>query len=327
MEDKLQVLENVPVLASLGKELMKGLAERAEFVAVKKGDLIVRENDPGDALYVVVSGRLQAYTRLKSGRDRVFATYCDGDCFGEMPLLSGETHWANVRALNDSMLLKIPREDFDALVNRDPRVAVSFSQRLGHRIKELRAEKHRAKWSTIISLYGSLPGTGKTTLAHNLVASLAHETREPVLLLDLSGRQRGTPLLKCERLDFRSGLGLQDLVVRSPHGYDRLNLDLAGDEREIPMIAPIFGHLVKQYDYVICDLPNEVSASVFACLVQSDKVFVISRYDDEHLYRTRLLLEDFRSHATPREPEVGVILTAVGETSTPYVEEAERKVG
>ena len=138
MEDKFQVLESVPVLASLGKELMKGLAERAEFVAVKKGDLIVRENDPGDALYVVVSGRLQAYTRLKSGRDRIFATYCDGDCFGEMPLLSGETHWANVRALNDSMLLKIPREDFDSVVNRDPRVAVSFSQRLGHRIKELR---------------------------------------------------------------------------------------------------------------------------------------------------------------------------------------------
>jgi NTE family protein len=327
MEDKLQVLESVPVLASLGKELMKGLAERAEFAAVRKGDLVVRENDPGDALYVVVSGRLQAYTRLKSGRDRVFATYCDGDCFGEMPLLSGETHWANVRALNDSMLLRIPREDFDAVVNRDPRVAVSFSQRLGHRIKELRAEKHRAKWSTIISLYGSLPGTGKTTLAHNLVASLAHETREPVLLLDLSGRQRGTPLLKCERLDSRGGLGLQDLVVRSPHGYDRLNLDLVGDEREIPLIAPIFGHLVKQYDYVICDLPNEVSASVFACLVQSDKVFVISKYDDEHLYRTRLLLEDFRSHATPREPEVGVILTAVGEASTPYVEEAERKVG
>jgi NTE family protein len=135
------------------------------------------------------------------------------------------------------------------------------------------------------------------------------------------------PLLKCERLDSRSGLGLQDIVVRSPLGYDRLNLDLVGDEREIPLIAPIFGHLVKQYDYVICDLPNEVSASVFACLVQSDKVFVISKYDDEHLYRTRLLLEDFRSHATPRELEVRVILTAVGEASAPYVEEGERKVG
>ena len=91
MEDKLQVLQNVPVLASLGEELMLGLAERAEFVTVKKGELVVRENDAGDALHVVVSGRLQSYTRLKSGHDRVFATYCNGDCFGEMPLLSGET--------------------------------------------------------------------------------------------------------------------------------------------------------------------------------------------------------------------------------------------
>jgi NTE family protein len=326
MEDKLQVLENVQVLANLGKELLKGLAERVEFVAVKKGDLVVRENDAGDALYVVVSGRLQAYTSLKSGRDRVFATYCERDCFGEMPLLSGETHWANVRALNDSVLLKIPREDFEALVNRDPRVAVSFTQRMGHRIKELREEKHLAKWSTIISLYSPLAGTGKTTLAHNLVASLAHETGEPVLLLDFSGKQRGVPLLQCERLDFRGGLGLQDMVVHSPLGYDRLNLDLVGDGREIPLIAPTFGHLVKHYDYVICDLPNEVSASVFACLVQSDKVFIIARHDDNHLYRTRLLVEDFHSHAGPREPEVRVILTAVGEASTPYVEEAERKV-
>ena len=327
MEDKVQVLENVPVLASLGEELMKSLAERAEFVAVKKGELVVRENDPGDGLYVVVSGRLQAYTRLKSGRERVFASYCDGDCFGEMPLLSGETHWANVRALNDSMLLKIPRQDFEAVVNRDPRVAVSFSQRLGHRIKQLREEKHRAKWSTIISLYGALPGTGKSTLANNLVASLAHETREPVLLLDLSGKQRGMPLLKCERLGFRSGLGLQDVVIHAPLGYDRLNLDLVGDEREIALIAPVFGHLVKQYDYVICDLPNGASPSVFACLVQSDHVFVIARYDDEHLYRTRLLLQDFQSRAAVREPKVGVILTAVSEQCAPYMAEAERKVG
>ena len=42
MEDKLHVLKAVPILASLGEELMKSLAEGAEFVAVKKGDLLVR---------------------------------------------------------------------------------------------------------------------------------------------------------------------------------------------------------------------------------------------------------------------------------------------
>ncbi len=327
MEDKVQVLENVPVLAGLGEELIKSLADSAEIIAVNKGDLVVREHDPGDALYAVVSGRLQAYTHLKSGSERVFATYCSGDCFGEMPLLSGETHWANVRALNDSVLLKIPREVFDAVVQRDPRVAVGFSQRLGHRIKELREEKHRAKWSNIIALYSALPGAGKTLLAANLAASLAKETGEPVLLLDFSGRQRGVPLAKCERLHSRNGAVLDDLVIHTPLRYDRLNLDLVGAEKEIGLIAPLFGYLVKRYDYVLVDLPNEVSASVFACLTQSDQIYVIAKNDDEHLYRTRLLLQDLRSHAGSVAPKAKVILTAVHEATMPYVEEAEHKVG
>src|SRR3972149_6638368 len=135
-DDKVQVLQNVPLLASLGEELMKSLAEGAAMRAYQKGDIVVREDDPGDALYAVISGRLQAYTRLKSGRERVFATYSNGDYFGEMPLLSGETHWCNVRALNDSLLLKIPRDVFDAVLRRDPRVASSVFQRMGARIKQ-----------------------------------------------------------------------------------------------------------------------------------------------------------------------------------------------
>ena len=329
MDDKLQVLEYVPLLASLGRELMNSLAESAEFVAVKKGDLVVCENDPGDALYAVVSGRLQAYTRLKSGRERVFATYCNGDCFGEMPLLSGETQWASVRALNDSVLLKIPRDGFNTIVNRDPRVAVSFMQRMGHRIKELREEKHRAKWSTIIALYSAAPGAGKTLLATNLVASLARETGEPVLLLDFSGRQHGVSLVSCERLGSRNGSGLDGLVVHNPLGYDRLNLQLLGDEKEQHMIAPLFGVLVKRYDYVMVELPNEASPAVMECMVQSDKIYVIAKNQDDHLYKTRLLLQELtgRSPGKSVQAKAKVIITAVCETCAPTVDEVERKVG
>jgi predicted acylesterase/phospholipase RssA/CRP-like cAMP-binding protein len=327
MEDKLQVLQNVPVLASLGEELMKSLAERAEFVAVRKGDLVVRENDPGDALYCVVSGRLQAYARLQSGRERVFATYWGGDCFGEMPLLSGETHWASVRALNDSVLLKIPREEFQAVLTRDPRVAIGFSQRMGQRIKQLREEKQRTKWSSIVSLYSALPGAGKTLLATNLVASLVRETGEPVLLVDFSGRQPGLPLLRCERLAGGDSTAVEELTVHTPHGYDRLNLELLGEEMELRWIAPLFSALVKRYDHVVVDLPNRAGPSVFECLRQSDKIYVLSKDAEDHLYRTRLLLQELRSHPVGVAPKARVILTAVPGTSRPRVEEAGRKIG
>jgi len=317
MEDKLQVLQNVPLLATLGEELMKSLATGAEVVAVKKGDLVVREDDPGDALFAVVSGRLQAYTRLKSGRERVFATYCSGDYFGEMPLLSGETHWSNVRALNDSVLLKIPRAVFETVVHRDPRVAASVIQRMGHRIKELRLEKHRAKGSTIIAIYSAVPRAGKTTLARNLAASLARETREPVLLLDLSGRQRGTPLAS-----WRAG----ESVTRTEHGVDRLSLELTGDAREAELVAATFGLLVKQYDYVLVDLPNQASPSVVACLLQADQVYVVVRHADECLDRTRVMLQDLQERSATVTPKVKIFLSGCA-SDQPCVGPAAERLG
>ncbi len=316
MDEKLHVLRKVPLLASLGDELTKSLAEGAEVVAVRKGELVVKEDDPGDALFAVVSGRLQAYTRLPSGGDRVFATYCNGDYFGEMPLLSGETHWSNVRALNDSVLLKIPRGVFDAVVQRDPRVAASVLQRMGHRMKELRQEKHRAKWSTVIALASALPGAGKTMLATNLVASLARETREPVLLVDLSGHPTSVPVSSAP---VAGG-------TPTPWGYDRLDLRITGAEREAAAFAPLFGALVKQYDYVLVELPNETSPAVYACLGQCDLIYLVTRNEPEHAKRTRLLIRYLSEKSAAMTPKVKVILTGC-EAGRPCVAEAEAAIG
>src|SRR5271154_5194587 len=144
MEGKLQILESVPLLAACGQEALAGLAEHAEFITLKKDDLAVREGEKGDGLYVVVSGRLQACSQVNGHAERIYVRYGSGDWFGETPLLSGETHWASVRALNDSVLLKIPRAAFEAMLGRDPRMALAFTQRMGERMRQLREDKNRA---------------------------------------------------------------------------------------------------------------------------------------------------------------------------------------
>ncbi len=327
MEGKAQILESVPLLAALGDELIQELAEHAEFVTLKKDDLAVREGDQGDGLYVVVSGRLQASTQPKSSVERIYVRYCSGDWFGEMPLLSGETHWASVRALNDSVLLKIPRAAFEAMLRRDPRMVLGFTQRMGERMKQLREEKNRAKWSTIIALCSAVPGAGKTLLATNLVASLAWETHEPVLMLDFSGRQGGEPLLRCKQTAVSNGMELDAMLTHHPLGYDRLNLKLTGDEQETHLVAPLFGGLVKRYKYVLVDLPNETCPSVFECMIQSDQIYVVTKNEEEHLSKTHVLLQDLRNHKQPVSPKARVILTAVGSTSVPHVEQAQHRVG
>jgi len=327
MESKAQILESVPLLASLGEESIRNLAETAEFATLKKNEVVVHEGTPGDGLYVVVSGRLQAYTPIKGRGERIYVRYCSGDWFGEMPLLSGETHWASVRALNDSVLLKIPRAAFDGMLGRDPRVALAFTQRMGERMKQLREEKNHANLGTIIALFSAVPGAGKTLLATNLVASLVRETGEPVLMLDFSGRLGGKPLAQCRPVEISSDLELGSMVTHQSLGYDQLNLRLTGGEKEGHLIAPLLGGLVKRYKYVLVDLPNQTGPSVFECMIQSDQIYMVAKNEGEHLSKTRLLLEDLRNHEQPVAPKARVILTAVGATCMPYVEQAQRQIG
>ena len=327
MEGKLQILESVPLLATCGREALAGLADHAEFVTIKKDGLAVHEGERGDDFYVVVSGRLQAYSAVNGHAERIYVRYSSGDWFGEMPLLSGETHWASVRALNDSVLLKIPRAAFETMLKHDPRMALGFTHRMGERMSQLREEKKRAKWSTIIALCSAVPGAGKTLLATNLVASLAWETGEHVLMLDLSGRQGGKPLVRCKPAVIFNGAEIDEMVAHHPLGYDRLNLKLTGDEKEIHLIAPLFGDLVKRYKYVLVDLPNETCPAVLECMIQSDHIYVVARNEEAHLCKTRILLQDLKEHRQSVSPKARVILTAVGTTCVPYVEHAQQKVG
>ena len=327
MEGKLQILESVPLLATCGQAAVAGLAEQAEFITLKKDELAVREGEKGDDFYVVVSGRLQAYSAVNGHAERIYVRYSSGDWFGEMPLLSGETHWASVRALNDSILLKIPREAFEVMLKHDPRMALGFTQRMGERMTQLREEKKRAKWSTIIALCSAVPGVGKTLLATNLVASLAWETGEPVLMLDLSGRQGGKPLVRCKPAVVMNGPELEKMTTHHPLGYDRLNLKLTGDEKELHLVAPLFGDLAKRYKYVLVDLPDETCPTVLECMIQSDHIYVVARNEEAHLLKTRVLLQDLKDHRQSVSPKARVILTAVGASCVPYVEHAQQVVG
>jgi predicted acylesterase/phospholipase RssA/CRP-like cAMP-binding protein len=326
MEEKVNILSRVPILAEISAENLRQLAARAQFVTHPKGELVVREGEAGEAFYVVVSGRLQAFTRMTGGGERVLTMYTTGDFFGEVPLVSNERHWASVRVLNDAVLLHVPREDFEAVVRGEPLLALKFSARLGQRITLLRQESRRAQGATIIALKSAIPIAGKTLLANNLAVSLARETGASVLVVDLSCKKMCLPLVKCEGLYYESGKMFDDLIARRGHGHDELGLLLTGDEKEAQLIAPLLSFLAKRYAYVLLDLPNEESPASFECLVQADQIYVITKKDEEHLYKTRLLLQDLRSHRIGSTLKTRVIVTAADAAGALRVEEIEKRI-
>ena len=100
---------------------------------VSRGTRVYRAEDPGSALYVVVSGSVDI--RLPTGRHHWsrIARIGPGMVFGEVSFHTPGPHTATAVATEYGRLLKLRREDFDRLMEDSPKLALRLLQVLGHR--------------------------------------------------------------------------------------------------------------------------------------------------------------------------------------------------
>src|SRR5918993_3794655 len=102
----LDELRQIPLFADLSEEDLERLYRMAETVSIPAGQLVLREGDAGDSLYVVLEGELEV-TKLQSSHDVLLALYEPGQFFGEMALLEQVPRSASVRTLQESCLLVV----------------------------------------------------------------------------------------------------------------------------------------------------------------------------------------------------------------------------
>ena len=105
-------LTRVGLLAGLPGEQLSRLAARLEREEVEPGQTIVREGDPGDRFYVVLSGLLSV-TQQSVGERRMLRP---GDAFGEVALAMGIPRTASVRAVTPAVVASCDQETYDELL-------------------------------------------------------------------------------------------------------------------------------------------------------------------------------------------------------------------
>jgi len=101
----------------------------------KKGDVIFRQGDPGDTMYIIQSGAVEVSQR-QGDRDVVLALLEKGDFFGEMALLDDMPRSATVTALHRTRLLTLTRSSLLTRLRQDPGVALHLLKTLSHRIEK-----------------------------------------------------------------------------------------------------------------------------------------------------------------------------------------------
>jgi CRP/FNR family cyclic AMP-dependent transcriptional regulator len=91
--------------------------------------------DPGDALYGVITGRVRISASGAGGKEIFLNIMEPGDAFGEIALLDGQPRTAAATTITPTELMIIRREDFLALVKREPQLAVHLIELLCKRVR------------------------------------------------------------------------------------------------------------------------------------------------------------------------------------------------
>ena len=104
---------------------------------LRRGDIIFREEDPPDEIYIVLSGRIAIVNKSIDGRESMVALMESGDLFGEMGLFDGKGRSAQARALEDSVVTAIPYEPVRSLYESNPIFLWQVIEMLAGRLRNM----------------------------------------------------------------------------------------------------------------------------------------------------------------------------------------------
>jgi CRP-like cAMP-binding protein len=174
------LLRSVSIFSDLDAAAVAALERLAEVREFPQGGVIVSQEDAGDALFVLVRGKVKVVLYGDSGREIILSIFkTPGDFFGEMSLLDNEPRSATVIADQASRLMVLSRRDFQAHIESHPRTALRVLTELSRRLRRADAVIGNL---ALLDVYGRLAGK-----LRELAAAEGEETEEGLVL-----RQRPT---------------------------------------------------------------------------------------------------------------------------------------
>ena len=137
-------LAAVPLFAGLDAGGLDRLVLGMRIRRFRRGEIVFHLGDPGDALFIVMSGSIKITLPAETGDEAILATLRPGDFFGELALLDGAPRSATAVAIEATETYVLARERFRELIDTEPvmREAVLATlaaevRRLTHHVEEL----------------------------------------------------------------------------------------------------------------------------------------------------------------------------------------------
>ncbi len=179
-------LRGTPLLANCDEAELASLARACRLRNLPKGSVVFFQADPGEAMFLVLSGSVVILLTNPDGRELVINEAHSGDFFGELSLITGEPRSASAITREKCELLMIPAAAFQHLLENQPQVVRSLLDSVARQLSASGARE---------SALAFLDATGRIVRI--------------LLQLDQENAEKGYMILSQEELAQRTGLTRQ----------------------------------------------------------------------------------------------------------------------
>ncbi|HEX8871682.1 MAG TPA: Crp/Fnr family transcriptional regulator [Candidatus Acidoferrum sp.] len=169
--ERIETLKKVPLFANLSDNELAFLAQRSSLRQFAVNELIFSEGEACAGLFIVHSGAVKIFKVAPSGREQVLGIERAGNSIAELPVFDGGAYPASSVAAEESVLVFVRRDDFQALCLQHPEVALKVLRVVGRRLR---------------GLVGIIEELSFTTVRQRLIGYLLKLAR-----LSASGKQSG----------------------------------------------------------------------------------------------------------------------------------------
>jgi len=132
----IDTLRLVPLFSDLDEKVLYHLASVAQEKTYEKDQHILHQEQSGDNFFIIESGSVKVTRLAEDGREAVLAFLGEGDFFGELAILDGETRSANIITLSECKIKTINRREFLDLLDHHPSVGTALLMELAQRLRK-----------------------------------------------------------------------------------------------------------------------------------------------------------------------------------------------
>ena len=130
--ERLAFLRDVRLFTAFAETDLAALGQRLRERTLRKNQVLFREGDPGDEMFLICHGTVLVSKVVKGKVEQLLNRVGPGEFFGEMSLLDGSPRSATIQAETDTMLLVLDRKSLNQLIEVSPHAAAAFFYAMVH---------------------------------------------------------------------------------------------------------------------------------------------------------------------------------------------------